>query len=175
MIPERMVRGRKNPLHFGLAKRLRALRRERDIGGKPLSVAAHLAATTVLRIESEETVPSIDVVEKLASALKVSAGFLAYGVSPAAHAPVTIGSSELSERLRTTRLLRGLSLNGLAKLSGVARTTIGYLEAGTTTPSVATAELLAQALGVPAPWLAYGEGHAAAEDDRPGESAWAAT
>ena len=88
-------------------------------------------------------------------------------MSLAADAPVATGSSELSERFRTTRVLRGLSLNGLAKLSGVARTTIGYLEVGTTTPSVATVEPLAQALDVPAPWLAYGEGHAAAEDDRP--------
>ena len=77
----------------------------------------------------------------------------------------------MSERLRVTRLQRGLSLNGLAKLSGVARTTIGYLEAGTTTPSVETVELLAQALQVPAPWLAYGEGQSALADERPGQSA----
>jgi len=152
-----MVRGRKNPLHFGLAKRLRAARRQRNIGGKPLSIAANLAVTTVLRIESEASVPSIDVVEKLAWALKVSPGYLAYGIELPYDERSVQQSGALPLRLRQTREQRGLSLNALAKLAGVARTTIGYIESGETTPSIATVELLAQALGVPACWLAYGE------------------
>ena len=159
-----MVRGRKNPLHFGLGKRLRAVRRQRDIGGKPLSVAAGLAVTTVLRIESEATVPSVDVVGKLAAVLQVSPGYLAYGVGSSVRPIASESPTTLAERLRQVRELRGLSLNALAKVSGVARTTIGYIESGETSPSLATVELLAQALGVPVPWLAYGEGDAAAAE-----------
>lgn len=164
-----MVRGRKNPLHFGLGKRLRALRRQRDIGGKPLSIAAGLAGTTALRIESEATVPSVDVVGKLAAVLQVSPGYLAYGVGSPVRPIASESPTTLAERLRQVRELRGLSLNALAKVSGVARTTIGYIESGETSPSLATVELLAQALGVPVPWLAYGEGDAAAAE-KPHES-----
>ena len=152
-----MVRGQKNPLHFGLAKRLRAARRLREIGGKPLSLAANLAATTVLRIESEASVPSIEAVERLASVLKVSPGYLAYGIELPFDERGGQGSARLPERLRMAREQRGLSLNALAKLAGVARTTIGYIEDGVTMPSIATVELLARALGIEACWLAYGE------------------
>ncbi len=152
-----MVRGRKNPLHFGLAKRLRAARRQRNLGGKPLSLAANLSATAVLRIESKVSVPSIEVVEKLASVLQVSAGYLAYGIELPFDAQAGNRSGTLPDRLRKARMQRGLSLNGLAKASGLARTTIGYVESGETMPSLATVELLAQALGVPVCWLAYGE------------------
>jgi len=41
-----------------------------------------------------------------------------------------------------------LSLNALAKASGVARTMIGYIESGDTMPSLAAVELLASALRV---------------------------
>lgn len=153
-----MVRGQKNPLHFGLAKRLRAVRRQRDIGGKPLSLAANLAATTVLRIEAEAAVPSVDVVAKLAAVLNVSPGYLAYGIEPSAAGRDAVEVARLGQRLQKAREQRGLSLNALAKTAGVARTTIGYIESGETTPSIATIELLAQALDVSVGWLAFAEG-----------------
>lgn len=156
-----MVRGRKNPLHFGLAKRLRAARRQRDIGGKPLSLAADLAATTVLRIESEAAVPAVDVIAKLAATLKVSPSYLAYGIEPPDTGPSASASTHaiagLGQRLQSAREQRGLSQNALSKTAGVARTTIGYIESGQTTPSIATVELLAQALGVSVAWLAFAE------------------
>lgn len=158
VIPGGMVRGRKNPLHFGIGKRLRALRRQHNIGGKPLSIAANLSGTAVLRIESEASVPSVDVVAKLATVLHVSPGYLAYGIEPSLPSSVGESAITLAERLRQVRELRGLSLNALAKVSGVARTTIGYIEGGETSPSVATVELLARALGVSVCWLAYAEG-----------------
>jgi len=112
----------------------------------------------VLRIESEASVPSVDVVSKLASVLQVSPGYLAYGIEPSLPSSVGESAMTLAERLRQVRELRGLSLNALAKVSGVARTTIGYIEGGETSPSVATVELLARALGVSVCWLAYAEG-----------------
>jgi transcriptional regulator with XRE-family HTH domain len=159
-----MVRGRKNPLHFGLARRLRAVRRQRDLGGKPLSLAANLAATTVLRIESEATVPAVDVIVQLAAVLKVSPSYLAYGIEPSLAKRSACDITRLGQRLQSARTERGLSQNALAKSAGVARTTIGYIETGETTPSIATVELLAQALGIAVCWLAFGEGTAPATD-----------
>lgn len=153
-----MVRGRKNPLHFGLAKRLRSVRRQRDLGGKPLSLSANLGATTVLRIESEAAVPAVDVILTLATTLRISPSYLAYGIEPTTLVPAACDIAHLGLRLQTAREQRSLSQNALAKTAGVARTTIGYIESGQTTPSIATVELLAQALGVSVAWLAFDEG-----------------
>lgn len=101
----------------------------------------------MLRIESEASVPSVDVVAKLAIVLHVSPGYLAYGIEPSPPSSVDESTMTLAERLRQVRELSGLSLNALAKVSGVARTTIGYIESGETSPSIATVELLARALG----------------------------
>lgn len=152
-----MVRGRKNPLHFGLGKRLAAVRKEQKIGGKPLSLAAGLSMTAVLRIEQDSSIPSVETVAKLAAVLKVSPSHLAYGIAPRSIPSTWEQESALPQRLRQLREERDLSLNALAKLSGVARTTIGYIEAKETAPSIATIELLAQALGVSVCWLAFAE------------------
>lgn len=128
------------------------------MGGKPLSLAAGLAGTAVLRIEAEGSVPSVEAVEKLAAVLRVSPCALTYGIDRPFSEAAVGRTASLPERLRLAREERGLSQNALAQSSGIARTTIGYLESGETTPSVATVELLAQALGVSVCWLAYGEG-----------------
>lgn len=128
------------------------------MGGKPLSLAAGLAGTAVLRIESAGSVPSVEAVEKLAAVLRVSPCALTYGIDRPFDEAAVGRTASLPERLRLAREERGLSQNALAQASGIARTTIGYLESGETTPSVATVELLAQALGVSVCWLAYGEG-----------------
>lgn len=135
------------------------------MGGKPLSLAAGLAGTAVLRIEAEGSVPSVEAVEKLAAVLRVSPCALTYGIDRPFSETAVGRTASLPERLRLAREERGLSQNALAQSSGIARTTIGYLESGETTPSVATVELLAQALGVSVCWLAYGEG--IRSEDRP--------
>lgn len=139
------------------------------MGGKPLSLAAGLAGTAVLRIESAGSVPSVEAVEKLAAVLRVSPCALTYGMDRPFDEAAVGRTASLPDRLRVAREERGLSQNALAQASGIARTTIGYLESGETTPSVATVELLAQALGVSVCWLAYGEG--AHEHDQPSATA----
>lgn len=153
-----VVRGVKNPLHFGLAKRLRAVRLQRGLGRKPLSELAQLPGNAVQRIEAEGRLPSVELVEKLAAALQVSPCYLAYGVERPYSATARLLTAELAERLRAARDSHELSLNALAQAAGVARTTIGYIEQGQTTPSIATVELLAHSLRVSVCWLAFGEG-----------------
>ena len=154
----RVVRGVKNPLHFGLPRRLRAVRSRLELGRQPLSLAANLASNAVQRIEVEQRIPSVEVIEKLASVLRVSPCFLAFGVERPFDERALGRTSDLPARLRSAREESGLSQNALAKASGVARTMIGYIENGDTMPSVATVELLATALHVSICWLAFAEG-----------------
>lgn len=153
-----MARGVKNPLHFGLPRRLRAVRLGVDLGRQPLSLAAKLASNAVQRIEAEQRVPSVEVIEKLAAVLRVSPCFLAFGVERPFEERALGRTAGLPARLRSAREQSGLSQNALAKASGVARTMIGYIESGDTTPSLATVELLAAALQVSVCWLAFAEG-----------------
>lgn len=154
----RVVRGVKNPLHFGLPRRLHAARMQVDLGRQPLSLAAKLASNAVQRIEVEQRIPSVEVVEKLAAVLRVSPCSLAFGVERPFDECALGRTADLPARLRAAREQSGLSQNALAKASGVARTMIGYIESGDTTPSVATVELLAMALRVSICWLAFAEG-----------------
>jgi transcriptional regulator with XRE-family HTH domain len=54
----------------------------------------------------------------------------------------------LAVRLRETRRARGLSLDAVAKLSGVSRSMVSQIERGESSPTVATLWNLTQALGV---------------------------
>src|SRR5580658_4318406 len=69
--------GRRNPLHFGLPKRLRAARESADLGVAQLSLAAGLSDPVATKIERGQ-VPYLDTIEKLARVLKVSPCWLAY-------------------------------------------------------------------------------------------------
>jgi transcriptional regulator with XRE-family HTH domain len=147
-------------LSDGLAARLRALREEQGLARFALCRAAGVSAYVVATIEAWGQIPLIDTVEKLARALKVSPGFLAFG----AELPfVPDGGPRyrgLGERLRSARLERGLSHADLAARSGVTYETLLYLEDGRYLPSFPVTEALAGALGVPPAWLVYGEGPA---------------
>jgi transcriptional regulator with XRE-family HTH domain len=164
-----VARGVKNPLHFGLARRLRSARLALDLGRQPLSLAAQLASTAVRSIEVEGRVPSVEAVEKLAAVLRVSPCFLAFGVERPFDEQAVGRIGELPARLKFAREQSGLSQNALAKAAGVARTMIGYIESGATMPSVATIELLASALCVSPCWLAFAEGEPHPESRRTAE------
>ena len=57
-------------------------------------------------------------------------------------------TSRLAARLKETRADRGLSLDAIARLSGVSRSMVSQIERGTSSPTVATLWNLTQALGV---------------------------
>ena len=83
VIPNGVVRGRKNPLHFGFAERLKRARRVADVSYAALGRQAGFGSrTTAALLENGERVPRVDTVEKLASALDVSPAWLAYGEGP---------------------------------------------------------------------------------------------
>ena len=69
--------------------------------------------------------------------------------------------SRLAERLRDARKAKGLSLEGVAALSGVSRSMVSQIERGTSSPTVATLWNLTQALGVDFAGLLEGGGAAA--------------
>lgn len=159
MLPRGVVRGRKNPLYFGLAARLKAARLGRGYNRKTLTAqAALVGGSVILGIEDRGKLPHIDTIAKIAIALGLSPAFLAYGIEADVD-PATDGLSGngLASRLWHVRTQRGLSVLALAQAAGLSHTAVGNIERGAI-PNVATAESLAMALAVSPGWLAYGLG-----------------
>lgn len=166
MLPELgMIRGRPNPRHLTLTRRLKLARAALKMTRSRLALTAGLSNPAVRLIE-EGGVPGVDTVERLARVLGISAGWLAYAPSdatPMEPAPpreegAALRCAPLGERLLRLREERGLSRNALGKLTQTTDTTIRLTEEGRTMPSVATVEQIATGLGVSPAWLAYGEG-----------------
>ncbi len=160
-----VVRGRKNPLHYDIPRRLKAARSAARLSARALSAAAGLSADAVNSIEAGR-VPGIDTIEKIAQVLGLSPCLLAYGMDtacPPAAAPRYPGCGGRVQQLREHQQLSKLSLAAAAGLSGSA---ILPIEAGRTVPSVATAEALAIALDCSPCWLAFGCGADPLQDPR---------
>ena len=160
VIGDDVVRGRRNPLYFGVARRLRQARNAADLSFERLAKGAGLNhANTVFHVEcTPGHVPRLDTVERIAAALGLSPAFLGYGlaVEPTPHTD-KLRSLGVAARLREARQARGLSVRVLATAAGVSHTAVGNVERGTM-PGLDTAEALAVALGVSPAWLAYGLG-----------------
>lgn len=158
VLPGHVIRGRRNPLHLSLPKRLKKARLEAGLDQKALSVSAGMSHGTVFHIERGLRVPGIDTVEKLADALRRSPSSLAYAEQHA-HAPSSTPRHQgMPGRLRQAREFRHLSLNMLGGQSGTSHVTVKHIEEGDSVPLLDTVEKLAKALQVPPGWLAYGEG-----------------
>lgn len=152
----RVVRGRKNPLHFSFTTRLRQIRRERDQSASALSLAAGLDRGCVAQLESGRRIPRISTVVCIAEALGVSAGWLAFGLGSEC-APTGPGVLGLAKRARDAREGRGWSLAEVGRRVGSSAAAVHSIESGAT-PTLDTVESLSQALGVSAAWLAFGIG-----------------
>lgn len=154
-----MVRGRRNPLHFGFAARLRRARKAGADSRSGLTQRAGLLdGKAVLLLEQGQRIPRLDTVERVASALGLSPAFLAYGLdADSGQSSKGLRCEDVGQRLRQTRMHCGLSVLALATAAGLSHTAVGNVERGTM-PSIATAESLATALGVSPGWLAYGLG-----------------
>ena len=161
VLPSPVVRGRKNPLHFGLASRLRRARRAAKLSFERLASAAGLASgITVFHVErTAGHVPRLDTVERIAYALGLSPAFLAYGIEGEA-GPLAKGlrCEGVAQRLGETRAARGLTMRALARLAGLTDTAVRSTESGSSVPTVATLEAFAHALEVSPAWLAFGVG-----------------
>ncbi|WP_308207010.1 helix-turn-helix domain-containing protein [Mycobacteroides abscessus] len=78
-----------------------------------------------------------------------------------------IPPSRLRHRLRIAREEAQLDQHQLAELMGVGRSVVGNCESGRTVPKKIVVNAWALACGVPASWLATGEGEQPPEDDGP--------
>lgn len=114
---------------------------------------------TVRHLERKQGhVPRVDTVERIARALGLAPSFLAYGLDGECKPTGALDSAAVGARLRALRLDRGLTMRALARLAGLTDTAVRTTETGTTVPSVATVEALANALAVSPGWLAYAVG-----------------
>lgn len=158
LLPIAVVRGRKNPLHYGFALRLARTRIAADIAGPTLSLAVGMHRAAVSGLESGGRIPRVDTVDKLAKALNVSPCMLAYGIQqPCEHGAESL-SAGLSARLAQLRQERDFSHRELGRLAGMSHNFVRTTEAGSRVPNIANVEALANALQVTACWLAYGVG-----------------
>ena len=161
VLPGVVVRGRRNPLHLGLASRLKRARSAACLSYDTLAKAAGVQhPNTVFQLERKpDHVPRCDTVERVAYALGLSPAFLAYGIEADASQPTAgLRCEGVASRLRETRTARGLTMRALARAAGLTDTAVRSTETGASMPGIATVEAFAIALGVSPGWLAYGLG-----------------
>jgi len=152
-----MVRGRKNPLHFGLPTRLRRAREAAKLTPKAVVQKMGGDQATVRAIEQGARIPTVGTIARLAAALRVSPAWLAYGIDEAA-AESAVGTCEtMGVRLQTSREEKGLTKAALARLGGLSPSAFAKIENGGQS-GIDVIESLAKALGVSAGWLAFGVG-----------------
>ena len=152
-----LTRGRKNPTYWKLPERLRRERKRRQLSAAALSRAAGVGTNTVSQIEAGQRLPRLPVLERIADALKISAGYLAYGQQGEWEAVAELRCQGLQGRLIEARAALGLSLREVDRRAGTTAGTIRSIEAGGQ-PTLDTLESLASALTVSPTWLAFGLG-----------------
>ena len=159
VLPRSVVRGRKNPLHFGFAARLH---RARKVAGLSFTALAHLAglssAKTTSALERGDNVPRVDTAEMLARALHLAPCQLAFGVDQPWDPAASMLCDGLPQRLRETRLARGLSMREVERVAEIADSLVRMTELGRSVLTPVTVVKLAQALAVLLAWLAFGLG-----------------
>jgi transcriptional regulator with XRE-family HTH domain len=174
-----VTRGSKNPLWFGLAGRLKRAREHADLPAQTIGNMAGVAHQATTRLEREESVPGIDLVEKIAIALGIPPCWLAFGVDGEepfqqkvarlvrptgepmpvpGQEPAPLACTGCGERLRVARTAGGLSMRDVGRAAEVSVQAISLIELGRVCPKVDTCERIAVALDVAPCWLAYGVG-----------------
>lgn len=174
-----MPAGQKDPLWYGLAARLLAIREAQKMTAVALASLSSQNAANIRQIERGlKRVPGIDTIERLAAALGVSPCWLAFGVEgedvfrqrifgrtsppalPESQGPLCFEAryAGCPERLQSRRLHLGLSKGALGSGANVSGQQIGNIERHKYVPGVDSAFRLAVALDVAPCWLAYGMG-----------------
>lgn len=155
MVPGRVVRGRQNPLHWKFSERLKRARREKNVTAEALSVAAGVSNSAVSHLEAGSRLPRLPTLERIANALRVSPGWLAFGADAQFDPVDGLRCTLLAERLAATRTARGWSLRELDRRAEVAVGASRSIEVGGM-PTLDTLEMVAKALQVLPAWLAFG-------------------
>lgn len=174
-------RGQKNALSASFPRRLFRTRETVGIDASNLSTLAGVATGYVLRLEDSVSTPCLDTLEKVAAAIGVPPGWLAYGYEgnepfreryprpifePSDPSPDDSLRSfralhlGFPARLKQARERSDLSMRTLSTAAGISVQAWSNSEAGKVVPRVDTCERMAVALGVAPSWLAYGEGNA---------------
>lgn len=168
MVSTDVARGVANPRFWKFPDRLRKMRRAARLNGPALSRLAGINERAAKRMEDSRLAdlrrdkdkrwaPRLDTVERLADALRVSPGWLAYGIEGEWTASETLRCSQVGTRLREAREAAGLSMNAVGRLAGSSAAAVLGVERGVK-PALDTLEALATALGVSPSWLAFGLG-----------------
>ena len=152
-----VVRGSPNPRYFGLALRLRTARKRADIPRVTLATRAGVSDAIVRYLEADERMPTVETIARLASALSLSAAWLAFGLGEQDNAEAPASCDGMADRLRTARADRNQTRIELARSAELNPGTIAKIEEGGQT-GVDTLEKLAKALRVSPAWLAFGVG-----------------
>lgn len=172
--------GVKNPLHYGLSRRLAGLRNAGGLSLRDVAEVADVSHNTVRNIEAEEFRANIQAVERIAVGLGVSPVWLAfgddgeapfrervrrYGIPPfpppdpePAHREFRNNHRGVGARLKRAREAAGLSMRELGRRTELTVASISLIEAERSVPLVSTVEALAKELEVAPGWLAYGIG-----------------
>jgi transcriptional regulator with XRE-family HTH domain len=108
-------------------------------------------------VETNQRLPTVRTIGRLASALGVSAAHLAYGLGAQASDSPAANTDNLGARLQAVRVERDLTKAALARLVELSPSTVADIENGAQS-GVEVVEALAQVLGVSPGWLAFGEG-----------------
>lgn len=173
-----VTRGRKNPLRQGLALRLKQARGKLGISQRELAEAARVSQSLLSTIEGGGNT-SIDLVERLALAIRLSPIYLAFGDEGAlpfrqkrheweiARSPANPKLDRspcppyrfctAGDRIFQARASLGRSQASLAQEAGLSHTALGNIEAQKNVPKLNTIELIAFVIRVSPGWLAFGD------------------
>lgn len=150
-----VVRGSPNPKHFGLALRLKKALKQSGLTRRALARRAGVSNAIIGYLETNQRLPNVGTIARIASALAVSAAYLAYGLGePTSECPLAT-TEGMGARLQAVRIEQGLTKAALARLVKLSPTALAGIENGAQS-GIAVVEALAEVLEVSPGWLAYG-------------------
>jgi transcriptional regulator with XRE-family HTH domain len=139
-----------------------------------LAQKASASDATVGYLETSQRLPSIGTVARLASALGVSAAWLAYGLEEQHSQGQPAEGADMGARLQSVRAAQGHTKASLARLAELNPGSIAGIENGGQA-GVDTIERLAKELRISPAWLAFGVGPQILISRRGGRAARAST
>lgn len=157
MVRRDVVRGSPNPKHLGLASRLSKALKQSGLTRRALARRAGVSNAIVGYLETSQRVPKVATVARLASALHLTAAYLAYGLGEQTTDDLPATTDDMGTRLASMRVERGLTKAELARLVKLSASSFAKIEAGGQT-GLDVIEDLATVLGVSPGWLAFGIG-----------------
>jgi transcriptional regulator with XRE-family HTH domain len=128
-----------------LGRYIRAERENRGITPAELAGAAGLEQARLEALEAGRLAPTGDLLPVLAAGLGIDANVL---VSSSGYMDTAAVCAAFGRRVRTLREKRGLSQEGLGRLTGLHRTSVGKAESGENDPRLTTIRRFARGLGV---------------------------